>query len=386
MRTCRFRILIAAAAFLLAAAVSCRKEDEPIPVLTFKSTMVEAKGGTQGVTVAAQKSWRLSVEYEAGEDWLHFSRTSGEGIVNVVLTVDPNTGDEPRGARICLDTPQHSISTRIAQASESSASVNAPLWLELPALDQPKLGFFTHSMDGGRYINRTKSGVRNWSFYYDYDAYVSWWVAYPLNSGLLKGSSGRSDWQATDPLLPASAVCDLSSGSYGGGWTRGHQIPSADRQMSYAANASTFYPTNLTPQNYDFNGGDNYSGIWVRLEGQVRTYAGRCDTLYVVTGCDVRNSTQWSGTRGGHAAKVPTHYYKALLRKKGSNYSAIAFHIPHTGDSSVCLADIMDYVCSIDELEQKTGVDFFVNLPTLLGKETADGIESADPAQTVKSW
>lgn len=386
MRTLKFRILIAAAGILLAAAVSCRKEDEPIPVLTLKTTMVDAKGGTQGVTVAAQKSWKLSVEYEVGEDWLHFSSTSGTGIVNVVLTVDPNTGGEARGARICLDTPQHSVSTRIAQAGESGGSVKAPMWLELPALDQPKLGFFTHSMDGGKYIDNKTSGVRNWSFYYDYEAYVSWWVAYPLNSGLLKGSSGRSDWQATDPLLPASAVCDLSSGSYGGGWTRGHQIPSADRQMSYAANASTFYPTNLTPQNYDFNGGDNYSGIWVRLEGQVRTYAGRCDTLYVVTGCDVRNSTQWSGTRGGHAAKVPTHYYKALLRKKGSNYSAIAFHIPHTGDSSVCLADIMDYVCSIDELEQKTGVDFFVNLPTFLGKETADGIEAADPAVTVKNW
>lgn len=386
------RILIAAAAFLLAAAVSCRKEEEPIPVLTLKTTMVEAAGGTQSMTVAAQKSWRLSVEYESGDGWLHFSRTSGEGVVSVLLTVDPNTEGEPRGAKICVDTPQHSISARIAQAGEAGGSVNAPLWLELPALDQPKLGFFTHSMDGGKYIDNKTSGVRNWSFYYDYEAYVSWWVAYPLNSGLLKGSSGRSDWQATDPLLPASAVCDLSSGSYGGasfsggGWTRGHQIPSADRQMSYAANASTFYPTNLTPQDFNFNGGENYSGIWVRLENQVRTYAGRSDTLYVVTGCDVRNSTQWSGTRGGHAAKVPTHYYKALLRKKGGNYSAIAFHIPHSGNSSVCLADIMDYICSIDELEQRTGLDFFVNLPTLLGKDTADGIEAADPSVTVKNW
>ena len=371
------RILIAAAAFLLAAAVSCRKEDEPIPVLTLKTTMVEAKGGTQGVTVAAQKSWRLSVEYESGEDWLHFSRTSGEGIVNVVLTVDPNTGDEPRGARICLDTPRHSISTRIAQASESGASVNAPLWLELPALDQPKLGFFTHSMDGGRYINRTKSGVRNWSFYYDYEAYVSWWVAYPLNKGLIGSGSRTDSWQATDPLLPASAVCDVTR-TYGGGWTRGHQIPSADR-LNYEANTSTFYPTNMTPQNYDFN-----CYIWADLEATVRGYSAKCDTLYVVTGCDIRESKQWSGSNTGHSAKVPTHYYKALLRKKGSSYSAIAFHLPHS--ASISGESYMDYLVSIDELEQRTGLDFFVNLPTLLGKEAADGIESADPAVTVKTW
>lgn len=379
------RILIAAAAFLLAAAVSCRKEDEPIPVLTFKSSMVTYEGGKQVVTVAAKNDWRLEIKYlSADVDWLTFSQTSGTGIVNITLTVAENSGEDTREADIFLKTPNHRVSTHFVQGAKTSSK--APLWLELPALDQPKLGFFAHSMDGGKYIDNETSGVRNWSFYYDYDAFVSWWVAYPLNSGLLKGSVGRSDWQATDPLLPASAVCDLSSGSYGGGWTRGHQIPSADRQMSYAANASTFYPTNLTPQNYDFNGGDNYSGIWVRLENQVRTYAGRSDTLYVVTGCDVRNSTQWSGTRGGHAAKVPTHYYKALLRKKGSNYSAVAFYMPHSGSSAVCLADIMDYICSIDELEQQTGLDFFVNLPTYLGKDKAAAIEAADPKTTVQSW
>ena len=371
------RILIAAAAFLLAAAVSCRKEEEPIPVLTLKTTMVEAAGGTQSMTVAAQKSWRLSVEYESGDGWLHFSRTSGEGVVSVLLTVDPNTEGEPRGAKICVDTPQHSISARIAQAGEAGGSVNAPLWLELPVLDQPGLGFFTHSMDGGRYIDRTKSGVRNWSFYYDYDAYVSWWVAYPLNKGLIGSGSRTDSWQSTDPLLPASAVCDVTR-TYGGGWTRGHQIPSADR-LNYEANTSTFYPTNMTPQNYDFN-----CYIWANLEAAVRGYSAKCDTLYVVTGCDIRNSNQWSGSNTGHAAKVPTHYYKALLRKKGSSYTAIAFHLPHS--ASICDESYLNYLVSIDELEQRTGLDFFVNLPTLLGKDTADGIEAADPSVTVKNW
>ena len=64
------RILIAAAAFLLAAAVSCRKEDEPIPVLTLTSNMVSHKGGKQAVTVAAHKGWRLDVDYLSAEkDW-----------------------------------------------------------------------------------------------------------------------------------------------------------------------------------------------------------------------------------------------------------------------------------------------------------------------------
>ena len=374
------RIFIAAAAFLLAAAVSCRKEDEPIPVLTLKTTMISAKGGTQSLSVAAQKSWKLSADYESGNGWIHFSQTSGSGFVGVILTVDPNTGEDPRAARIMLDTPQHSISARIVQASESgSVSVEAPLWLELPALDQPKLGFFTHSMDGGKYVSQEKSGVRNWSFYYDYEAFVSWWVAYPLNKGLI-GSGGRSDsWQATDPLLPADAVCNVTF-TYGGGWTRGHQIPSADR-LNYQANVSTFYPTNMTPQNYDFN-----CEIWADLESAVRGYSAKCDTLYVVTGCDVRNSRQWSGNNTGHSAKVPTHYYKALLRKKGNSYSAVAFYYPHSASIAYDSFQSSEYLISVDRLEEATGVDFFVNLPTFLGAQAAADIEAADPAVTIRSW
>ena len=374
------RILIAAAAFLLAAAVSCRKEDEPIPVLTLKTTMISAKGGTQSLSVAAQKSWKLSADYESGNGWIHFSQTSGSGFVGVILTVDPNTGEDPRAARIMLDTPQHSISARIVQASESgSVSVEAPLWLELPALDQPKLGFFTHSMDGGKYVSQEKSGVRNRSFYYDYEAIVSRWVAYPQNKGLI-GSGGRTDsWQATDPLLPADAVCNVTF-TYGGGWTRGHQIPSADR-LNYQANVSTFYPTNMTPQNYDFN-----CEIWADLESAVRGYSAKCDTLYVVTGCDVRNSRQWSGNNTGHSAKVPTHYYKALLRKKGNSYSAVAFYYPHSASIAYDSFQSSEYLISVDRLEEATGVDFFVNLPTFLGAQAAADIEAADPAVTIRSW
>lgn len=371
------RILIAAAAFLLAAAVSCRKEDEPIPVLTLTSNMVSHKGGKQAVTVAAHKGWKLDVDYLSAEkDWIRFSQASGNGIVGIFLTVDENAGDDYREADIILTTPNHSIKSRLVQSGKTTSV--APLWLELPLLDQDGLGFFTHSMDGGKYIDNKTSGVRNWSFYYDYDAYVSWWVAYPLNKGLI-GNGGRTDdWQAVDPLLPADAVCDLSGGSYGGGWTRGHQIPSADR-LNYAANVSTFYPTNMTPQNYDFN-----CYIWANLEAAVRGYSAKCDTLYVVTGCDIRDSRQWSGSNGGHAAKVPTHYYKALLRKKGSSYSAIAFHLPHS--ASIAGERYLNYIVSIDELEERTGIDFFANLYLQVGKDAAAAIEAADPKTTVQSW
>ena len=42
----------------------------------------------------------------------------------------------------------------------------------------------------------------------------------------------------------------------------------------------------------------------------------------------------------------------------------------------------MDYILSIDELESKTGITFFVNLPAKVGEENARKIKSQEPA----SW
>lgn len=351
-------------------------ESDVIPVMKVPRETEAAAGGSQFVKVAAAGQWTMSVDYIDGDGWIHLSKTTDSGNASVDMTIDPNDAETPRKATLVLKTSNHEVSKEITQMGKVTAATSG--WLELPAFEQ-KDGFFfgTHSMDGGAYVSKEKSGVRNWSFYYDYAAYVSWWVAYPLNRGL-RGSGSRSDsWQATDPLLPASAVCDVTS-TYGGGWTRGHQIPSADR-LDYAANVSTFYPTNMTPQDYDLN-----SGIWAHLEDQVRNWSFSSDTLYVCTGADIRKSTSLSGSNTGHRAKVPTHYYKALLRKRGSDYSAVGYYMPHT--SSIAGEDFQDYVYSISELESLTGIDFFVNLPALLGADKAKAIEEASPSETLKNW
>lgn len=373
--------LVAAIASSL-ALFSCQQTPgggaDVIPVIKVPREVEGATGGSQFVKVAAGGQWTLSVVYTQGpEGWIHLNKTTDTGNASVDMTIDPNEAEDPRKANLVLTAGSYEITKVITQLGKVSATTTA--WLELPAFDlSDNLFFGTHSMDGSAYVSKEVSGDRNWSFLYDYDAYVSWWVAYPLNSRL-RGSGSRSDmWQATDPLLPASAVCDLSGGSYGGGWTRGHQIPSADR-LDYEANITTFYPTNMTPQDWDFNG-----GIWADLESEVRNYAFNSDTLYVVTGADIRSSTTLSGNKGGHRAKVPTHYYKALLRKKGSNYSAVGYYLQHS--SGISSDDYADYVCSITELESKTGIDFFVNLPALLGKEQAQAIEDASPSETLKNW
>lgn len=398
-RDMKSRILGIAALLAASLAVfSCQggssDDQDVIPVLKVPRETEVADGGSQFVRVAAAGQWTLSVDYIDGDGWIHLSKTTDSGNASVDVTIDPNEAETPRKAKLVLKTAKHEVSKEITQVGKVTAATSG--WLELPAFEQNDKFFFgTHSMDGGAYVNQEESGVRNWSFYYDYDAYISWWVAYPLNSRL-RGSGSRTDmWQATDPLLPASAVCDISGGSYGGysfsentstggqgNWTRGHQIPSADR-LDYAANVSTFYPTNMTPQDYNFNG-----EVWADLEGAVRSWSSTSDTLYVCTGADVRNSTRRSASYTGHAALVPTHYYKALLRKKGSNYSAVGFYLPHDMGYSASnyKIDYKQFVCSVAELESYTGIDFFVNLPALLGKDKAREIEEAQPSETLINW
>ena len=377
--------------------VACQKDEEPdnTASVSARKTMVEADAGSTFVEISVKENteWTLSLEYPSGtEAWASVEPASGVGpLGNARLRYDENTSEESRSVTLVLAPKKGAVArASVEQIGASGASIArygydvAPMdWLELPAMtagDGREL--LVHAMDGGKYVSKTQNGTRNWSCYWDYKEHLSPWVAYPQNASLIKsGSRPDPEPWAYDPLLPASIQPNLTNNSYGGGWTRGHQIASADRYYSIAANASTYVPTNMTPQQWDFNG-----GIWADLEDKVRSYSRKSDTLYVVTGCCIENSTRTSGTNSGFAVKIPTHYFKALLYKGSASeakatdgYMAAGYLLPH--DKSIAEGDYKDYIMSIDELEKQTGWDFFPNLIKKIGQEKADQIES-----TLLSW
>lgn len=368
---------------LLLFACGKEEEDETVPVLKNLVKDVPPGGGEQQLKVVATASWTLKAISDNKEvDWIHFNPASGDaGSFTVKMIVDPNTGG-PRSATIVLQGPTLKRVNDIMQLAVPTVD-NAPLWLELPALDKPSLYCFTHDWDGGQYINRNKSPKRNYSFYWDKENYVSHWVAYPLNDDLKSGKYGRYDNQGgtfiPDPILSNLGWVqpDISTGSYGWG-TRGHQLPSADRQTE-KSNISTFYVTNITPQSYNFNG-----QIWGSLEGAVRKYSEKSDTLYVCTGCVISSSSNKTPKYSGCFVAIPDSYYKALLRKKDNDYSAIAFLLPHT--ESIANEDYMDYITSVSELEAATGVTFFAALSSYVGEAQVSAIKSANPNTVVSNW
>ena len=377
-------------AFLLLLASCDMGEEGGDLYIVPRSTEIGAESGSVWVTVTAEGSWIIDLEYPGGEAaWATMDPSSGEGSrSDIRMRYDANDSEESRSVALVLRSGAREARSLVTQLGVGGdyPDVNpngydkAPYgWLELPATREGDgLMFFVHNNDGGKWTSTSRDGIRNWSMYWDGEEHLALWVAYPLNKKLIGNGSRTNAW-GLDPLIPYSQQPNLTGGSYGGGWTRGHQIPSADR-LTFAQNITTFYGTNMTPQQYDFNG-----GIWAELEGKVRSYAGLADTLYVVTGCLYAASERYTGYSSGFYVKVPTHYFKALLYKGNSTYAspegymAAGFLLPH--DESIAYGRYLDYIMTVDALEASTGIDFFPNLSALIGKEKADAVEALEPSK-----
>lgn len=384
----------------LSSCGSGGKEDVLPPTVEVKTAVVEAGGYSQFIYVKASSSWRITItSVDGGEpvDWIIADPSSGSGDMDVTLKVEENKSEKERSAVITVENSAGKASKTISQKGkkpeikpdpdpdpEPKPSVTG--WLELPAVNDGT-DFFTHSMT----IGSTKT--RNYSFIWDYDNLVAPWVAYPLCKWNIGNNIKRTNAWGLDPLLSEGKQPVLFRGFSEGnnGWyARGHQIPSADRLTSYESNSMTFYGTNMTPQIQDGFNGD----IWATLEGKVRSWANSSDTLYVVTGCVIDypegQTVKYALDNYGKKVTVPTAYYKVVLRYMKSStigysgYSACAVWLDHKVYSSSSINS--SYSMSVDDLEKKTGIDFFVNLPAKVGEETAAKIEAEDPAKVSWWW
>ena len=285
-------------------------------------------------------------------------------------------------------------------AGEGGSSLAANGWLELPA-----------KQEGSDYFNGVfKAGsARNYSYMYQYSTYASLWTAYPLykaTTGTSSStiSSGSNQWPgvpyivsndevetkgttwAANPQFEKTLQVNLWDGGYGVNvanppyvsdtYARGHQIPNADRKANGTMQSQTYYATNSTPQIQNrFNG-----YIWVDLENAVRGCVK--DTVYVVTGPVFQKVGESESITyihpshdSGKNVPVPNYYWKILLKVKRSGGAiteakAIGFWFEHRQYAET-ERDFTQHACSVNQIEEWTGFDFFVNLPDSI-EETAE--------------
>jgi endonuclease G len=174
----------------------------------------------------------------------------------------------------------------------------------------------------------------------------AFWIYYQLTSDLINGSQTRTDDFRADPAVTTgSATLEDYKGS---GYDRGHLCPAADMTLNKTSMSETFYLSNMSPQVPGFN-----RGKWSTLEDQVRKWAFTFDGLDVATGPIFEDNI---GTIGADKVTVPGYYYKVLYSE--SKKIMLGLILPNASSSK----SLEQFVVTVDQIEQKTGIDFFSGL------------------------
>ncbi|MGA0560762.1 DNA/RNA non-specific endonuclease [Larkinella sp. VNQ87] len=196
------------------------------------------------------------------------------------------------------------------------------------------------------------------------------WVAYPLLENEIFGDAERKNEQfQPDPDVKTGSA--LASDYTRSGYDRGHLAPAGDFKFSQNMMRQTFYMSNISPQQPDFN-----RGIWRELEEQVRAWAVRDKGLYIVTGPVLRPGLPTIGRKNQVA--VPEYYYKVILYCNNPDIRMIAFLMKNEGSDR----SLKQFVVPVDEVERQTGIDFFPKIPDKLEQQ----LESARPARMIADW
>jgi len=198
---------------------------------------------------------------------------------------------------------------------------------------------------------------------YNYQTKNADWVAYHVTKESVNAQFKRSNNFKVDAELPEYAQSTLSDYSKSG-YDRGHLAPSAAMDFSQESMQESFLLSNMSPQLPGFN-----RVGWRLLEEHVRDLANEYHELYVVTG------PIYEGNEAsiGNGVVIPSAFYKVVLDPYYND--AIAFIVPHRGVSG---SELVDFVTTIDDVEERTNLDFFSN--------TNDDIENSMESMLWEMW
>ncbi|SDM00432.1 endonuclease G [Franzmannia pantelleriensis] len=179
------------------------------------------------------------------------------------------------------------------------------------------------------------------------------WVSYSLHA-VDEPSAGprpnfQRDWRTLWPIAPDSY--------FGSGYDRGHLAPNYAIAVVHGAEAQSqsFLMSNISPQRPDLN-----RRLWQRLEEAVIDhFVPRFGVVQVITGPVFPERFMDNLFNRVGLVEIPEAFYKILL-VPAEQPLALAFIMPQevAGDEP-----LGDYLVSIDEVEARTGLNFFPNLP-----------------------
>lgn len=139
------------------------------------------------------------------------------------------------------------------------------------------------------------------------------------------------------------------------GYDRGHMAPNYAIMTLYGkkAQTQTFLMSNITPQKPSLN-----RDIWKELEQLALDDLTKLNReIFVYTGPIFSTRPRHLG--GDTTIDIPTAFFKIFAMQKGNKVHMLGLIIPQTVRANEKLSK---FVVSIDEIEKRTGLDFFSEL------------------------
>lgn len=187
----------------------------------------------------------------------------------------------------------------------------------------------------------------NYAIHYRYDTKTAEYVVEHLSDLDVNGPAKRQDDFRGDPKVDDDKEAQLEDYK-GHPYDRGHLVPAADNRANSEQMSESFFLTNMVPQ----DPGNNRI-IWRILELGVRNTAAEGNDIYVSSGTIYEEGYKVIGNGLG----VPTHVWKVIYNN--SNGETIAFIFPNQKYKA---NEIPKFVVSVDEVEKRTGINFFPKL------------------------
>jgi endonuclease G len=172
------------------------------------------------------------------------------------------------------------------------------------------------------------------------------WVAWHLTKSHTYGKNQRSEEVFTEDMEVSPRATD--NDYYTSRYDRGHMCPAGDNKWDATAMTESFLFTNICPQNHNLN---KYE--WNDLEIQCRDWARKYGAIDIVCG-PVYDTSSPTRTIGRGHVWVPDGFFKVVMCRN-NNPKAIGFLFRNDG-KKVSLSSV---VCSVDDIERKTGIDFY---------------------------
>ncbi|WP_455107406.1 DNA/RNA non-specific endonuclease [Porphyromonas sp.] len=350
---------------------------------------IPKEGANFFIKLRATADWKLEVDPKEATSWISLERSRGEGNSNtsISILVSENLGIarsaqliassagvrdtlviSQQGTRESSPTPQPQPSPQPTPTPTGEYILGDATMLEVPELYGGKQNYF---------VTHRAGGIVNYSLEYDTEKRHPRFVCFTFDKVNSAQAVKRSEAWAWDPQLPNSFSTEHMF--RGSGYDRGHMVASSDRLFSLEANRQTFYYTNMSPQLGDLN-----QKFWANLERQVQAWGRNSqlrDVLYVAKGGTLRDGQVESKKVKGSIV-IPKYYWMALVLKKGSSYHGIGFWVEHRAYSPK--TTIRSVALSIDELEEKLGMNLFHNFPDDI--ETQFEAESPAAPATLSYW